>query len=306
MTEAATVVPVPPDLTLLEIKRLIRARRKPQTLSSSCSIVDIGNNLVVKFGEDVCSSEVEAMKYISDHTPVRVPHVIAYYNEIQPRQPFMRKGFILMTKLPGKTLRNLLEGLNADQIAIVAADLREVVSELGRLNEPGRWGMIGKGGAFHSPYFGGAPCAPRSSSPMADLKAHLLASMNQFDRKPFIDGGAFTNLIDHTFKECDSAFSHGDLRPDNILVDPETCHITGVVNWAYAGWYPCSWDNFVALNSERAYGLEEGNNWLEIYPRAVEMHNDEAIGFYLLLNQVVECLQPASAFARCECCDRDE
>lgn len=39
-------------------------------------------------------------------------------------------------------------------------------------------------------------------------------------------------------------FTHGDLRLDNIMVDGEPCsrQISGVVDWAQAGWYPEYWE----------------------------------------------------------------
>ncbi|EIW56353.1 uncharacterized protein TRAVEDRAFT_87954, partial [Trametes versicolor FP-101664 SS1] len=38
-------------------------------------------------------------------------------------------------------------------------------------------------------------------------------------------------------------FSHGDLTPWNIMV--HNGRISGVVDWAEAGWYPYFWDSFV-------------------------------------------------------------
>ncbi|KAI9376151.1 kinase-like protein [Aspergillus egyptiacus] len=47
--------------------------------------------------------------------------------------------------------------------------------------------------------------------------------------------GAFTN--NHSI-----VFAHGDLSPSNILVDGQG-HITGLIDWENAGWYPEYWEH---------------------------------------------------------------
>lgn len=38
-----------------------------------------------------------------------------------------------------------------------------------------------------------------------------------------------------------SLFTHGDVAPRNIMVD-ESGHITGIIDWEQAGWYPDYWE----------------------------------------------------------------
>ena len=38
-----------------------------------------------------------------------------------------------------------------------------------------------------------------------------------------------------------SVFTHGDIAPRNIMVD-ESAHITGIIDWEIAGWYPEYWE----------------------------------------------------------------
>ncbi|MCJ1402549.1 hypothetical protein MMC11_005769 [Xylographa trunciseda] len=38
-----------------------------------------------------------------------------------------------------------------------------------------------------------------------------------------------------------SVFHHGDIAPRNIMVD-ESGHITGIIDWELAGWYPDYWE----------------------------------------------------------------
>jgi len=41
-------------------------------------------------------------------------------------------------------------------------------------------------------------------------------------------------------------FTHGDIKHHNILVDEEG-HITGLLDWESAGWYPEFWEYTTAL-----------------------------------------------------------
>lgn len=41
-------------------------------------------------------------------------------------------------------------------------------------------------------------------------------------------------------------FTHGDIKHHNILVD-EDGHITGLLDWESAGWYPEFWEYTTAL-----------------------------------------------------------
>jgi aminoglycoside phosphotransferase (APT) family kinase protein len=62
--------------------------------------------------------------------------------------------------------------------------------------------------------------------------------------------GVFHRITPPRFKEnCraalsdhhDLCFAHGDFAPRNILVD-ETGHVTAVLDWEMAGWFPAYWD----------------------------------------------------------------
>ncbi|RKP35941.1 kinase-like domain-containing protein, partial [Dimargaris cristalligena] len=36
--------------------------------------------------------------------------------------------------------------------------------------------------------------------------------------------------------------THGELLPSNIMVDPDTCQITGILDWEFSGFYPEYWE----------------------------------------------------------------
>ena len=56
-----------------------------------------------------------------------------------------------------------------------------------------------------------------------------------------------------------SLFTHGDVAPRNIMVD-EDYRITGVVDWALAGWYPNYWEY---ANVVQPIGNEDWRYWMD-------------------------------------------
>ena len=51
-------------------------------------------------------------------------------------------------------------------------------------------------------------------------------------------GPFLTGMLNHHKHRI--VFSHGDLRPANIIV--KDGHITGIIDWELGGWYPEYWE----------------------------------------------------------------
>ena len=81
----------------------------------------------------------------------------------------------------------------------------------------------------------------------APIKDFMLDAIQQFGKLQF---PSFLNLP--------FVFSHGDLDYQNILIsmdDPESPRITGIVDWEWAGSFPCSEEYFTSYN----YFLEDND-----------------------------------------------
>lgn len=103
---------------------------------------------------------------------------------------------------------------------------------------------------------------PMVGKPTYFLDFHPFAAEYLGSWKATTTLGFVTWIIDATntatdvtvFKPLDSnifddkkphVFSHGDLVPENILVHDG--HISGIIDWEYAGWYPYFWNPYIAL-----------------------------------------------------------
>lgn len=73
-------------------------------------------------------------------------------------------------------------------------------------------------------------------------------------------------------------FSHGDMVPTNILV--EGGHVTGIIDWHEAGWYPYFWDDFVAAEAAwKILSQEERDKWAAICPNLPLTFREENSAF---------------------------
>lgn len=73
-------------------------------------------------------------------------------------------------------------------------------------------------------------------------------------------------------------------------MDPNTLRITGVIDWAWAGWHPRFWDRLVAYRAHLTYGMAQkmGINWKSIFEKVFPLYNEEAIAFDELLDAADE------------------
>jgi thiamine kinase-like enzyme len=66
-------------------------------------------------------------------------------------------------------------------------------------------------------------------------------------------------------------FTHGDLNPTNILVRGD--QVVGIIDWEFAGWYPCYWEYTSAWQAHYTrQGWEKSIlKFLDSHPKALEM-----------------------------------
>lgn len=71
-------------------------------------------------------------------------------------------------------------------------------------------------------------------------------------------------------------FTHADLNASNILV--EGGHITGIIDWEFAGWYPEYWDYTKMWWSERRPLLDNFYQSITEAPNIIQYEEDKAAG----------------------------
>ncbi|KAI0334663.1 hypothetical protein GY45DRAFT_1295002 [Cubamyces sp. BRFM 1775] len=243
-----------PDLQA--VKDIIRGGRTI-TASYEASVVE-SDGIIVKFGRRIYKSEAMAMQLVRSATPIPLPYCYAYFSE-STYNGQDRCGYLVMEKAPGIPLVDLLPRLDERSCDIIASQLHSHISSLRALSRRGTWGMVGRDGVYHGGFFSylhepidaeqmcrGNPCVASSMQHVLDYFAKALDTL----RGPDPEVGRLLSYIDSTTLPV---FSHGDLVPENILVDERTCTITSIIDWERAGWYPYFWDNTIASFRKSAY-----------------------------------------------------
>ncbi|KAI0631159.1 kinase-like protein [Trametes polyzona] len=234
--------------------------KREKTLASShhVTVVEV-DDVVIKYGPRVYKSEALAMQLVRETTTVPLPQVLSYFTEVLDGAKD-RCGYLIMEKVPGVLLAQALPNLSDKACDEIASQLRTHLSSLRSIKSDGKWGIVGRNGVFHGGQFHylhpprteeqhlyGNPCRATSAKDVYDYFAKAAADLN----------GGWPASIPKDPPEIDFArpavFSHGDLVPENIMVDEASGAITSIIDWEHAGWYPYFWDDTIASLRLSAY-----------------------------------------------------
>ncbi|KAL1940600.1 hypothetical protein VTO73DRAFT_8035 [Trametes versicolor] len=210
------------------------------------------DDVIVKYGRRVYKSEALAMQLVRDATTVPLPSVHAYFSE-PATDTQERCGYLVMEKVPGIPLVDALLRLDEPSCDRIASQLRAYLSSLRSISSAGRWGIVGRNGVFHGGLFRylhrplteeqwehGNSCVATCTRDVFEYFAtasddrHGVRSQQVKQMAPNIDYSR------------PAMFSHGDLVPENIMVDEASGTITSIIDWERAGWYPYFWDDSLA------------------------------------------------------------
>ena len=136
-------------------------------------------------------------------------------------------GLLVTSFLPGTRLDLLLPDLDDDARATVGRRLGELVARLACMPLPQR-GLFVDGDLRVEPFPGG----------------DLVGFVQQARREtalatwPAAEADALVEVADAAQVRLDAVtrtcLVHGDLNPKNLLVDPATCEVTGLLDWEFA------------------------------------------------------------------------
>lgn len=195
---------------------------------SSCRKVLCVGSVVVKLGPGLDLTEAENMKFIREHTRIPVPKILNSYEKDG-------MGYILMDFIEGEKLETLWTTLSTEAKDTILSELSDYVRQMRQI------------GASPKNNIGsviGGPAVDRRS--MGAIKGGPFRSEEEFNAwqldqlQPGIP--LFHRDMYHAMHKTDHTifFSHGDLGLHNVLM--QNGHITAIVDWEDAGWFPEHWD----------------------------------------------------------------
>jgi aminoglycoside phosphotransferase (APT) family kinase protein len=209
----------------------------------SASVVDFGDGTVVKYGPRVTADEGHALRLAQDYiTTVPVPKVFDIITDNTTMETY-----IVQQKIVGTMLSEILPNMDEAVLLQVASELRAFIRELSKLDGDGtQLGLIGGAGCFNRGRW-----RRYDRQEYGGLRMEGIHTTERFIRwfDDYIPScGLPREPRDNWIKEFQfhlpTIFSHGDLQPENILIHDG--HISGVIDWECAGWYPYFWNDYMA------------------------------------------------------------
>jgi hypothetical protein len=209
------------------------------TMLMSASVVDLGDGTVVKYGTRIRPWEGYALRLARQNiTTIPVPKVFDIITD-------KNETYIVQEKLVGTLLSEALPSMSGSTLLQIASELRAFIRELSKLDGDGRrLGLVGMSGCFDRGVLGrfdmrrfGKPC-------MEGIKTTEEFVRWIYNYPPNVLGAEREHWINEFQSHFPTIFSHGDLQPENILVHDG--HVSGIIDWECAGWYPYFWNDFMA------------------------------------------------------------
>lgn len=192
-------------------------------------------------GPTTNSTEARLLRILSANTAIPVPAVVGVVDEHET----LPAPFFLMERLPGtKYPRTEMAALGADAVATISRSAGRHLAELHRLDAVEAFGRVT---IPHGVQLEGGP-PPASfdqltlDDPVIDWPTCIRAWGEQ--ALEALSSGRFADLVprarpalDARIDRIDGSFSsvlsHIDCSLDNLLVDPETHAVTGMLDWEF-------------------------------------------------------------------------
>ncbi|KAF5676693.1 aminoglycoside 3 phosphotransferase [Fusarium circinatum] len=187
--------------------------------------------------------EAEAMKFVQSHTSMPVPAILETHFGSGYKEP----SWIMMERVTGEQLDKSWPIMTVMAKERAITELRGYLAQLHRIrpNGSGRIGSCSGGPAYDHRLNNMSTCGPFSS--IAEFNDFLVAPVRNCPRPEWV--AKYRNQLrdDH-----DIHFAHADISGENILLDPTTGSITGIVDWEMAGFWPEWWEYRKALFGSRS------------------------------------------------------
>ncbi|OJD09652.1 hypothetical protein ACJ73_10166 [Blastomyces percursus] len=232
-------------------------------------------NIVIKAIKNALDyTEYTTLQYLEVHkptVPAPRPSGLLRMNNV---------SLIFMTYTSTTTLADIWAGLDISQKSSIQDQLNQILADLRSLSHPTGTllgGVCGEGCKDVRRHL------RRSTEPILtvkDFKNFLFPSL----RAPI-----FTEFIDRLHRPCvppqqletRCVFTHGDLRPDNITVEPsddDQFQVTGLLDWEYSGFYP---EYHELIKSTNGLSSSSNDDWYLFLPECI---SPERYGMWWLLD----------------------
>ncbi|MCJ1479825.1 hypothetical protein MMC13_008511 [Lambiella insularis] len=197
------------------------------------------NNSDIRFSADksgnrVRYSEEAAIRLVKQYTNVPVPLII--FSDYEPG-----KGTIGMSFIPDFPLKSIWNGLDESYKERLCHETWSMITQWRQIPRPPKllhlYQCLADGSpATEDPLLKDFDDPPKALCTDEALRHRIHQRYLHYAGQQYAD--ALPTMLPRSHA---SVFTHGDVAPRNIMVD-QSGHITGIIDWELAGWYPDYWE----------------------------------------------------------------
>lgn len=193
--------------------------------------------ILVKFGWNH-DEEVRALQFVHAHLSIPTPRVLhhaAFPDGFVEPWNWQTKGlwYFFMDQCPGVPLDAVIDSMSLSELNHIADQLQVFLNEM-RSYTRATLGSV-SGGPYNNRFMPYPWHPPHAFSSVQEYLDYYRSVFLDFCGQEYV-----TELFSCFSMETKVHFTHGDLLPQNILVEGST--ITGILDWETAGYYPEFWE----------------------------------------------------------------
>lgn len=194
---------------------------------SQKKVLKVNSTTVVKLGPDLEMTEVDNLTFIRSCTTIPVPRILNAYEKEGCK-------YIAMEYLDGDNLESVWPDLPNEHRKSICSELRDYLNQMRNISAPTAFiGSVSGGPAVDRRSLGSVKGGPFTCE--EEFNKWQLDQLR--DNTPLLNQEMYAAMHRTNHRIM---FSHGDLAFHNILV--RDGHITAILDWEYAGWFPEHWD----------------------------------------------------------------
>lgn len=220
------------------------------------TITRIDSNVVMKTSPRCHRGEFAAMRYVAEHAPsVPIPTVHFAQWDLPGGH-----GRIIMDYVPDKTLHAVWPTLPSERKERVCRDTWEIIQRFRTISRPeglpSLYITVDGSELYQPPFTGYSNEAVPLIESDEDCRQILVRNYVERNGLSYSDG---QEVLDKFPRSTASVFTHGDIKPKNIIVDEEGKILT-LLDWEMAGFLPEYWESVGMLSRV----LEDQVEWAEV------------------------------------------
>jgi tRNA A-37 threonylcarbamoyl transferase component Bud32 len=265
LTDLPTTLPTIPEIE--NAREILRER-------SIVTTVAINSHFVVKYGEGVNLGEGQMMIFMRQWTNIPVARVFALF------RCDTGKNFIVMERIDGTTLEELWHTLDDEKKTEIITKLKRHLRQMRTIESPGGYCNLDNKPLLNEIFWTPSLDCVGPFDTEAELCDALVRKCRQSEALKQ-KSEYYRDILPVVLRGHKPVLTHGDLQRKNIMVRRGTDSDIVLLDWEFAGWYPCYWE--YAATVFAGWFTDDWYRWI---PKFLEPFPNEYAWYAMLAQEI--------------------